>query len=81
MSDKQATQAMGDGSHKGEPDGTMPTDKRGAGDGGPIGPKGAGKGKEFRGGQSGAAYHGSGQLGEQDVDSNSDNPNAPSRER
>ena len=62
----------------GSADGLMPKDTRGAGGGGPLA-KGGGKGKEFRGGQSEAAYHGPGQLGEDDVDGKT-NPNAPSTE-
>ncbi|WP_375289277.1 hypothetical protein [Qipengyuania sp.] len=62
----------------GEVDGIMPRDKRGAGGGGPIGPKGAGK-HRWHGGQSNAAYHGSGQLGEEDVESQG-NANSPSED-
>lgn len=35
--------------------------------------------KDYDGGQSGKAYHGHGQLGEQDIE-NSENANAPSKE-
>jgi hypothetical protein len=78
MAGKDPAQAMGDGRHKGDPGGTgVPTDERGAGGGGPIGPKK--KDKPFRGGQSEAAYHGTGQLGEQPVEGG-ENPNAPRRE-
>lgn len=79
MTDKHRTQAMPrDEGHKGEPDGTgIPKDERGAGGGGPIGPQG--KGKPFRGGQSNAAYHGHGQLGEQPIEGD-ENANAPSGE-
>jgi hypothetical protein len=75
---KQPTQGMdpADG-HKGDYDGTsIPKDTRGAGDGGPTGPKHEG---EFHGGQSGAAYHGHGQLGEKEVEGE-DNENGVSRD-
>lgn len=62
----------------GSADGLMPKDTRGAGGGGPLA-QASGKAKEFRGGQSEAAYHGPGQLGEDDVDGKA-NPNAPSTE-
>ena len=62
----------------GSADGLMPKDTRGAGGGGPLA-KGSDKNKEFRGGQSEAAYHGSGQLGEQETDDGG-NRNAGSRE-
>ena len=61
----------------GEADGLIPRDERGAGGGGPTGPKTGGK--PFRGGQSEAAYHGPGQLGEEPVDDRA-SPNAASRE-
>jgi hypothetical protein len=77
MADKHHTQGMVDDGHKGEPGGAIPTDTRGAGGGGPIGPKE--DGKTFRGGQSNAAYHGHGQLGEQDVEGQ-ENSNSPSEE-
>lgn len=79
MADKHPTQGMaGDDRHKGDPGGTaIPADTRGAGGGGPIGPKD--DGKSFRGGQSNAAYHGHGQLGEQDVEGQ-ENTNSPSEE-
>ena len=48
------------------------------GGGGPSGPKD--QGEAFHGGQSEAAYHGTGQLGEQPA-GKGENPNAPSRER
>ena len=77
MAGKHPTQAIPADGRKGASDGTgVPTDARGAGGGGPIGPKG--KRGTFRGGQSEAAYHGHGQLGEQDVPGE-DNANAPSR--
>ena len=77
-SGKQSTQGVVSDGHKGEPDGTgIPTDSRGAGGGGPIGPEDAGEG--FHGGQSNAAYHGHGRLGEQDVEGQ-DNANSPSGE-
>jgi hypothetical protein len=79
MADKQPTQGMANDGHKGDPGGTgVPADTRGAGGGGPVGPKDAGKG--FRGGQSNAAYHGHGRLGEQEVDGQA-NANSPSDER
>ena len=80
MADKVPTPGMApDDGHKGEFDGTgVPKDERGAGGGGPIGPKDAGEG--FHGGQSGAAYHGHGRLGEEAVEGQ-DNDNAPSSER
>lgn len=62
----------------GEVDGAMPRDKRGAGGGGPIGAKDAGK-HGFHGGDSEAAYHGSGQLGETDVEDQG-NANSPSKD-
>lgn len=75
---KLPTQGMADDGHQGEPDGTgVPRDERGAGGGGPTGPQG--KRKPFHGGQSEAAYHGTGQLGEQPVSEDAP-PNAPSRE-
>lgn len=78
MADKQRTQAMGDASHKGEPVGTgAAAYEHGGGAGGQTGPKK--KDKPFRGGQSEAAYHGTGQLGEQPV-GDGENPNAPARE-
>jgi hypothetical protein len=65
MAGKVATPGMVDDGHRGEPDGTgVPADERGAGGGGPVGPA---KHKKFRGGQSEANYHGTGQLGEQKV--------------
>lgn len=82
MADKHPTQGMApDDGRKGQPDGTgIPTDTRGAGGGGPVGPKDAGtKDGGFHGGQSNAAYHGHGQLGEQEVDGQ-DNANSPSRD-
>ena len=79
MTGKQPTQGMADDGHKGDPDGTgIPADTRGAGGGGPTGPKDAGNG--FHGGQSGAAYHGHGRLGEQEIEGE-ENGNSPSRER
>jgi hypothetical protein len=80
--DRQPTQGMPrpggsakPGKGDGTSDGVMPRDQRGAGGGGPVGPKDTGDG--FHGGQSGAAYHGHGRLGEQEVEGQ-DNPNAPS---
>jgi hypothetical protein len=65
-----------DDGHKGEPDGSrIPADTRGAGGGGPVGPGKQSDG--FHGGQSGAAYHGHGRLGEQEVEGQ-DNENSPS---
>ena len=76
MTDKHPTQGMAnDDRHKGEPAGAIPADTRGAGGGGPIGPKDKG----FHGGQSNAAYHGHGQLGEQEVEGQA-NTNSPSKE-
>lgn len=49
----------------GAADGLIPADTRGAGGGGPTGPGDEGS---FHGGQSGAAYHGHGQLGEDEVE-------------
>lgn len=68
MSEKQPTQSMGSAKSDaptGENDGLVPKDTRGAGGGGPLA-KGR-QDREFRGGQSEAAYHGSGQLGEEAV--------------
>ena len=79
MADKHPTQAVPDDGRKGEPDGTgVPADERGAGGGGPRGPKP--DGKPFRGGQSKPAYHGPGQLGERTVDGDDANRNATRRE-
>lgn len=76
-SSKHATQGMADDGPKGAPDGTgIPTDTRGAGGGGPIGPKDSGG---SHGGQSNAAYHGHGQLGEDKVEGQ-DNDNGVSRD-
>ena len=78
MADKTPTQGMdpSDG-HKGEPDGTgLPLSKGGGEDGGPSGdarPEG------FHGGQSGAAYHGHGQLGTTEVEGE-DNDNGVSQD-
>jgi hypothetical protein len=78
MADKQPTQGMARNDRKDETDSVLiPKDTRGAGGGGPIGPKD--DGKSFRGGQSNAAYHGHGQLGEQDVEGQ-ENTNSPSKE-
>ena len=78
MAEKQPTQGMARNDRKGETDSVLiPKDTRGAGGGGPIGPKD--DGKSFRGGQSNAAYHGHGQLGEQDVEGQA-NTNSPSKE-
>ncbi len=71
MSDKTPTQAMPNDGREGAFDGTnqpgTASPQRGAG--------GKRKGG-FRGGQSEMAYHGPGQLGEQQVGDH-DNPNAP----
>jgi hypothetical protein len=72
--DDPASTPRGDG----EADGLIPRDTRGAGGGGPTGPKDAGK-HGFHGGQSDAAYFGHGQLGDEEVEGES-NPNAPSEE-
>jgi hypothetical protein len=78
MADKQPTQGMARNDRKDETDSVLiPKDTRGAGGGGPIGPKD--DGKSFRGGQSNAAYNGHGQLGEQDVEGQ-ENSNSPSKE-
>jgi hypothetical protein len=79
MADHHATQGMApaDG-HKGETDSVLiPKDTRGAGGGGPVGPKDTGDG--FHGGQSNAAYHGHGQLGEQEIEGEK-NANSASRD-
>ncbi|MCT2559842.1 hypothetical protein N0B51_12730 [Tsuneonella sp. YG55] len=84
MPDTKATQAMpGNGEHKGqrdangETDGLIPRDRRGAGGGGPARPRHADG--DYHGGQTGAAYHGYGQLGEDDVEGQQ-NVNAPSED-
>lgn len=69
---KNATQAMGDGSRKGAPDGTNtpPVADAGESAGGHYPNPHTGKPdseKKWHGGQSGTAYHGSGQLGDQRV--------------
>lgn len=61
----------------GETDGLIPRNKRGAGGGGPVGPKDVDG--DFHGGQTDAAYHGHGQLGERDVEGQN-NANAPSED-
>ena len=67
------TQAMGDGSHRNEPDGTnTPRDTAGESGGGAYpnphtGKEERGEGSEWQGGQSEIGYHGSGQLGDQVV--------------
>ena len=78
MADKHPTPDMApDDGHKGAYDGTSgPRDTRGAGGGGPVGPKDT---DGFHGGQSGAAYHGHGQLGEKDVEGQ-DNDNGVSKD-
>ncbi len=63
----------------GSNDGLVPRNKRGAGGGGPTGPEGQGT-KDFHGGQSNAAYHGYGQLGDDEVEGQ-ENVNAPSEDR
>lgn len=88
MSDKETTQAMPSDGRKGAPDGTnapqMMEDGRpsgGDGNGGPYPnqPKHGNDGKDFRGGQTEAAYHGTGQLGEKDV-TKGGNANAGAKE-
>jgi hypothetical protein len=75
MPDKDSTAPKGDGAV----DGLIPADTRGAGGGGPVGPREQSDG--FHGGQSGAAYHGHGQLGEKKVEGDdNDNDNGVSRD-
>ncbi|MGX7896924.1 hypothetical protein [Tsuneonella sp. HG222] len=69
-----AAPRRGDGANQG----LIPKDERGAGGGGPVGPKDAGK-HGFHGGQSNAAYHGHGQLGEDAVEGQ-ENVNAVSKD-
>lgn len=69
---KNATQAMGEGTRKGASDGTNtpPPGNAGESGGGAYPNPHSGKAdaeKEWHGGQSGTAYHGSGQLGDQPV--------------
>ena len=86
MSEKERTQAMPAGGAKGGPDGTNRPSKLGdgreaggdAGSGGPYPGQPSVGGKRFRGGQSNAAYHGTGQLGEDEV-TEGGNPNAGSK--
>ncbi len=73
----QASQRKGSHDADGENDGLIPRDKRGAGGGGPIGPQHVDG--DYHGGQTGAAYHGHGQLGEDDVEGQ-ENPHAPSED-
>lgn len=65
------TQAMGDGSRKGAPDGTnRPRETAGESGGGAYPNPHTGKGdkkSDWQGGQSEIGYHGSGQLGDQEV--------------
>lgn len=61
----------------GKTDGLMPRDTRGAGGGGPVGPKDTSDG--FHGGQSVAAYHGHDQLGEDEIEGQ-ENANAASKD-
>jgi hypothetical protein len=89
MSTKKATQAMPHDGLEAAPDGTNepPRMEKGepagsdAGGGGPYPRPYASKQKKpgFRGGQTNAAYHGPGQLGERVV-SDSENPNSVARE-
>ncbi len=74
---KHPTQAVTGQDRTSEPESLVPKNERGAGGGGPYEPEHADK--EFHGGQSNAAYHGHGQLGEEEVEGQ-DNPNAPSEE-
>jgi hypothetical protein len=75
MSEKEPTQSMPAAGAKGAPDGTNNPPKLSdgneaggdAGSGGRYPNQPTGEGKGFRGGQSGAAYHGAGQLGEDEV--------------
>lgn len=81
MAEKRETQAMPergpDNDNKGENPEAIPTDERGAGGGGPFRPKHADK--DFHGGQTGAAYHGHGQLGDDKVEGQG-NANSPSED-
>lgn len=87
MSDKERTQAMPDsGKPRPKTDGT-PASRTArddnlsggdAGSGGPYPNQPHGSGERFRGGQSNAAYHGTGQLGTEDVDGE-ENANAGSK--
>lgn len=80
MSDeKKPTQSMGDGQDKGAPDGTNAPRKGGGESAGGAYPNPhTGKEpsmKEWHGGQSETAYHGSGQLGEDETEPGG-NPNS-----
>ncbi len=80
--DKQPTQGMGKTEDKGAPDGTN-TPRKGSGEsgGGAYPNPHTGKEppkKEWHGGQSGTAYHGGGQLGEEETQPGG-NPNSGSK--
>lgn len=72
MTDRSPTQAMGGPAQKGAPDGTNdPPETGGQSGGGPYPNPHTGKKppkSDFEGGQSVAGYHGTGQLGDQDVE-------------
>jgi hypothetical protein len=74
---KQPTQAVPDQGEQRAPERLVPKDPRGAGSGGPFEPRDADK--DLHGGQTGAAYHGHGQLGEDEVEGQA-NANAPSKD-
>ncbi len=86
---KTPVQASGEGHPKGGQDGTGPgqthgrTESESQGGAYPnphTGKEEEGRSEGFHGGQSKTAYHGSGQLGEQDVDGGEVNVNSPSKD-